>query len=90
MKPANSDSLITGFSLIEAMAALALTAIIILALSSVAGQWLPNWRRGLSTCSARTCSGTALSGSSTTCARQSTCRPRPAPRRHFSRATLRQ
>ena len=28
------------------MAALALTAIIILALSSVAGQWLPNWRRG--------------------------------------------
>ena len=28
------------------MAALALTATIILALSSVAGQWLPNWRRG--------------------------------------------
>jgi general secretion pathway protein J len=46
MKPANSDSLVAGFSLIEAMAALALTATIILALSSVAGQWLPNWRRG--------------------------------------------
>jgi general secretion pathway protein J len=46
MKRANSDSLVAGFSLIEAMAALALTAIIILALSSVAGQWLPNWRRG--------------------------------------------
>ena len=46
MKLARSDSLIAGFSLIEAMAALALTAIIILALSSVAGQWLPNWRRG--------------------------------------------
>ena len=46
MKRASSDSLIAGFSLIEAMAALALTAIIILALSSVAGQWLPNWRRG--------------------------------------------
>src|ERR1700692_1486289 len=47
MKRANSDSLVAGFSLIEAMAALALTAIIIMALSSVAGQWLPNWRRGL-------------------------------------------
>ena len=46
MKRANSDWLVAGFSLIEAMAALALTAIIIIALSSVAGQWLPNWRRG--------------------------------------------
>jgi general secretion pathway protein J len=46
MKPANSHSLIAGFSLIEAMATLALTATIIMALSSVAGQWLPNWRRG--------------------------------------------
>jgi general secretion pathway protein J len=46
MKRANSDSLVAGFSLIEAMATLALTATIIVALSSVAGQWLPNWRRG--------------------------------------------
>jgi general secretion pathway protein J len=46
MKQANSDSRVAGFSLIEAMATLALTATIILALSSVAGQWLPNWRRG--------------------------------------------
>jgi general secretion pathway protein J len=46
MTRANSDSLVAGFSLIEAMAALALTATIIMALSSVAGQWLPNWRRG--------------------------------------------
>jgi general secretion pathway protein J len=46
MKRANSDLLIAGFSLIEAMATMALTATIILALSSVAGQWLPNWRRG--------------------------------------------
>jgi general secretion pathway protein J len=46
MKRANSDSLVAGFSLIEAMATLALTATIILALSSVAGEWLPNWRRG--------------------------------------------
>jgi len=46
MRRENSDSPIAGFSLIEAMAALALTATIILALSSVSGQWLPNWRRG--------------------------------------------
>jgi general secretion pathway protein J len=46
MKRANSDASVAGFSLIEAMATLALTAIIILALSSVSGQWLPNWRRG--------------------------------------------
>jgi general secretion pathway protein J len=46
MTRTNSDLLVAGFSLIEAMAALALTATIILALSSVAGQWLPNWRRG--------------------------------------------
>ena len=46
MKRGNSDSPVAGFSLIEAMATLALTATIILALSSVAGQWLPNWRRG--------------------------------------------
>jgi len=35
-----------GFSLLEAVAAVALMATIILALSSVTGQWLPNWRRG--------------------------------------------
>jgi general secretion pathway protein J len=46
MKSADADSRVDGFSLIEAMATLALTATIILALSSVAGQWLPNWRRG--------------------------------------------
>jgi general secretion pathway protein J len=46
MNRPNSDPSVAGFSLIEALAALALTAIIILALSSVAGQWLPNWRRG--------------------------------------------
>jgi general secretion pathway protein J len=46
MKRADPDTLVAGFSLIEAMATLALTATIIIALSSVAGQWLPNWRRG--------------------------------------------
>src|SRR5215469_16013865 len=46
MKWADPDARVAGFSLIEAMATLALTATIILAVSSVAGQWLPNWRRG--------------------------------------------
>jgi general secretion pathway protein J len=46
MKRVDPDARVAGFSLIEAMATLALTATIILALSSVAGQWLPNWRRG--------------------------------------------
>jgi general secretion pathway protein J len=35
-----------GFSMIEALAAVALTATIVMALSAVASQWLPNWRRG--------------------------------------------
>jgi general secretion pathway protein J len=36
-----------GFTLIEAMAAVAVMAVIVGALSSVAGQWLPHWGRGL-------------------------------------------
>ena len=47
MRPAKPDALRAGFSLIEATAAVALTTTIVMALSSVAGQWLPNWRRGL-------------------------------------------
>ena len=35
-----------GFSLMEAVAAVALTSTIILSLSSITGVWLPNWRRG--------------------------------------------
>jgi general secretion pathway protein J len=37
-----------GFTLIEAMAAVAVMAVIVGALSTVAGQWLPHWGRGLS------------------------------------------
>ena len=37
---------VDGFSLLEAVAAVALTATIILGLSSITGLWLPNWRRG--------------------------------------------
>lgn len=35
----------SGFTMIEATAALALTAVIVLTLSTIAGQWMPNWRR---------------------------------------------
>ena len=35
-----------GFTLIEALAALALTGLILSALASLTAQWLPNWNRG--------------------------------------------
>jgi general secretion pathway protein J len=41
-----SRSRLDGFSLLEAIATVALTATILLALSSITGIWLPNWRRG--------------------------------------------
>jgi general secretion pathway protein J len=37
---------VAGFTLLEAMLAVALTAAIVLALATVTAQWLPNWRRG--------------------------------------------
>ena len=36
-----------GFTLIEAMAAVAVMAAIVAALATIAGQWLPHWGRGL-------------------------------------------
>ena len=47
MRQAKPETLRAGFSLLEATAAMALTTTIVMALSSVTGQWLPNWRRGL-------------------------------------------
>ena len=41
-----SESKTDGFSLLEAIAAVALTATIILGLTTITGLWLPNWRRG--------------------------------------------
>ena len=35
-----------GFTLIEALAALALTGLVLSALATVTAQWLPNWNRG--------------------------------------------
>jgi general secretion pathway protein J len=37
---------IAGFTLMEAMLAVALMAAIVMAISTIAGQWMPNWRRG--------------------------------------------
>jgi general secretion pathway protein J len=81
MKRANSDLVVAGFSLIEAMAALALTATVILALSSVAGQWLPNWRRGFVDLQRATCSARALTGRRRRTAAEYVT-PSAAPRRH--------
>jgi general secretion pathway protein J len=36
-----------GFSLIETLAALALTGLVLSALATVTAQWLPNWNRGV-------------------------------------------
>jgi general secretion pathway protein J len=36
-----------GFSLIEALAALALTGLVLSALATITAQWLPNWNRGV-------------------------------------------
>ena len=89
MKRAHSDSLVAGFSMIEALATLALTATIILALSSVAGQWLPNWRRGFVDLQRVDLLGIGLEGWSMICQRRSTLRPRPTPQGHYSKATPR-
>ena len=42
----NARSGVDGFTLLEAMAGLAVTAAVVLGLSTIAGQWLPNWRAG--------------------------------------------
>jgi general secretion pathway protein J len=36
-----------GFSLIEALVALALTGLVLSALATITAQWLPNWNRGI-------------------------------------------
>jgi general secretion pathway protein J len=38
---------VAGFTLIEALIAMALMGTIVAALATIAGQWLPNWDRGL-------------------------------------------
>ena len=36
-----------GFTLIEAIVALALMGLVLSALASITAQWLPNWNRGI-------------------------------------------
>jgi general secretion pathway protein J len=38
---------IAGFTLVEALAATALMGVVLTALAALAGQWLPNWNRGI-------------------------------------------
>src|SRR5215475_9297212 len=41
------DRRIAGFTLIEALIALALMTVILAGLASITSQWLPNWNRGI-------------------------------------------
>lgn len=43
----NTESGQSGFSLIEALVALALTGLVLSALANITAQWLPNWNRGI-------------------------------------------
>src|SRR5882672_6738854 len=38
---------VSGFTLIEALVATALMGVVLAALGAIAGQWLPNWNRGI-------------------------------------------
>ena len=38
---------VSGFTLIEALVATALMGVVLAALAAIAGQWLPNWNRGI-------------------------------------------
>ena len=38
---------VSGFTLIEALVAIALMGVILAALTSITSQWLPNWNRGI-------------------------------------------
>jgi len=45
--PADKRTKEDGFTLIEALVALALTGLVLSALANLTAQWLPNWNRGL-------------------------------------------
>ena len=49
-----------GFTLIEALAALAITAALLGGLGALAGQWLPHWRHGFAALQAADLAGLAL------------------------------
>lgn len=43
----HTHSKVGGFTLVEALAAMVLTGLVLTALATITGQWLPNWSRGL-------------------------------------------
>jgi general secretion pathway protein J len=47
MSPAVRDSSTAGFTLLEALIATAMMAMILAALATITRQWLPNWNRGV-------------------------------------------
>jgi general secretion pathway protein J len=57
---ANGRAGIAGFTLIEALVATALMGIVLTALASLAGQWLPNWNRGIARAQSSEVVGVAL------------------------------
>jgi general secretion pathway protein J len=54
------DNTSAGFTLIEAVVALALMGVILAALSTITAQWLPNWNRGIARAQAHERLGLAL------------------------------
>ena len=51
---------IAGFTLVEALAATALMGVVLTALAALAGQWMPNWNRGIVRAQASEVVGVAL------------------------------
>ena len=51
---------IAGFTLIEALVATALMGVVLTALAALAGQWLPNWNRGIARAQSSELVGIAL------------------------------
>jgi general secretion pathway protein J len=51
---------IAGFTLIEALVATALMGVVLTSLASLAGQWLPNWNRGIARAQSSELIGVAL------------------------------
>jgi general secretion pathway protein J len=57
---AHRHARIAGFTLIEALVATALMGVVLTALAALAGQWLPNWNRGIARAQSSELVGIAL------------------------------
>jgi general secretion pathway protein J len=60
MAPRRTDNGQSGFTLIEALAAMALMGLIMSAIAGIASQWLPSWNRGFDRIQRSEAIGTAL------------------------------